>query len=168
MNRTMQLVSFAAFLVGITVMITAATESPMVTTGAEVALLERVNRVRDEHHLRSLRSDPMLVLVARGHAEELAREGYLSHVNREGQNPLERARAAGLTGFRLLAENIGASSVGGDRMNAILEEWLRSPDHRENLLNPAFNATGVAVVRSPEGNAIVVELFATFSVHDSH
>jgi uncharacterized protein YkwD len=86
----------------------------------------------------------------------------VSHVNTAGQNPLERVRAAGIGGFRLLAENIGASDEGGDRLEAVVREWLRSPVHRENLLNPAFNTTGVAVVETPTGRTLYVQLFATY------
>ena len=63
---------------------------------------------------------------------------------------------------RLLAENIGESTVSGDRVEAIVEAWMRSHDHRENVLNPAFNTAGVAVVDGPGGKTIVVELYATF------
>ena len=95
-------------------------------------------------------------LVARAHAEDMARHGYLSHTNPKGQDALARVQAARVEGFRLLAENIGASSVSGDRIASIVEEWLRSPTHRENLLNPAFNTTGVAVVKTDDGRTLSV------------
>ena len=90
------------------------------------------------------------------------RRGYLAHENPEGLNPLQRTTAAGVTGFRLLAENIGASTIGGDRVQSIVDEWMRSHDHRENVLNPAFNTAGVAVVDAPGDKTIIVELYATF------
>jgi uncharacterized protein YkwD len=130
--------------------------------GPESELLERVNRVRTEHKLIELAPSHDLARVARAHAEDMARRGYLSHVNPEGANPLDRAQAAGLTGFRLLAENIGATSVNGDRLQIIVDEWLRSRNHRENLLNPAFNTTGLAVVEASGGQTIIVELYATY------
>lgn len=130
--------------------------------GSEAELFDRVNQVRAQHDLIPLHGSTELAAVARTHALDMARRGYLSHENPEGQNPLERVQAAGVTGFRLLAENIGSSSVGGDRVVAIVDGWLGSHDHRENLLNPAFNTAGVAVVDAPDGHTIVVELYATF------
>ena len=47
-------------------------------------------------------------------------------------------------------------------MSAIVDEWMRSRDHRENLLNPAFNTSGVGVVESSGGQTIIVELYATY------
>ena len=130
--------------------------------GPEAELFARVNAVRAEHQLIPLRASSELAAVARAHAEDMARRGYLAHENPEGKNPLDRATAAGVTGFRLLAENIGESSVAGDRVEAIVVAWMGSHDHRENVLNPAFNTAGVAVVEAPGDKTIVVELYATF------
>ena len=130
--------------------------------GPEAELFARVNAVRAEHQLIPLRASSDLAAVARAHAEDMARRGYLAHENPEGKNPLDRVTAAGVTGFRLLAENIGESSVSGDRVEAIVVAWMGSHDHRENVLNPAFNTAGVAVVEAPGGKTIVVELYATF------
>ena len=83
-------------------------------------------------------------------------------MNRSGLNPLQRVQAAGIGGFRLLAENIGDTNVSGDRAGAILEAWMRSPIHRENVLNPAFNSGGLGMARTPDGRLIAVQLYATF------
>lgn len=130
--------------------------------GPEAELFARVNQLRAEHHLTPLRGSTELAAVARAHAEDMAKRGYLAHESPEGRNALDRASAAGVSGFRLLAENIGASNVGGDRMDAIVDEWMRSHDHRENVLNPAFNTAGVAVVDGPGDRTIVVELYASY------
>jgi uncharacterized protein YkwD len=130
--------------------------------GPEAQLFERVNQVRAEHKLIPLKPSQDLAKVARAHAEDMARRGYLAHESPEGLNPLQRTNAAGVTGFRLLAENIGSSTVSSDRIEAIVSEWMRSHDHRENVLNPAFNTAGVAVVQDSAGKTIVVELYATY------
>ncbi len=130
--------------------------------GPENELLERVNQVRAQHKQIELAPSQDLARVARAHAEDMARRSYLSHVNPEGENPLQRAQSAGLSGFRLFAENIGATSVSGDHVQIIVDEWMRSHDHRENVLNPAFNTSGVGVVETGSGQTIIVELYATY------
>ena len=95
--------------------------------GPEAQLLERVNRVRAQHKLIELAPSQDLARVARAHAEDMARRSYLSHVNPEGQNPLQRAQGAGLSGFRLFAENIGATSVAGDPVQIIVDEMDALP-----------------------------------------
>ena len=123
---------------------------------------QRVNQVRVARHLKPLRTSRELAQAAQRHADDMARNGYLSHLNLEGRNPLERARAAGIEGFRLLAENIGESNIGGDRIAAVIEAWLASTSHRKNLLNPAFNHTGIGTAETADGRSLFVQLFATY------
>lgn len=130
--------------------------------GPEVELLARVNRVRAEQHLTQLASSSALADVARAHARNLADGNYLAHDDREGRSPLDRVQQAGIGGFRMLAENIGASDVSDDRLEAILRAWIASPTHRENLLHPGFNTSGIGIERSADGRTVAVQLFATF------
>ncbi len=64
--------------------------------GPEAELFARVNRVRAEHQLIPLKASAQLAQVARAHAEDMARRGYLAHENPEGLNPLQRATRAGV------------------------------------------------------------------------
>lgn len=152
----------AVFLLAFGLVISAAAEPLWSLVGPEAKLFSRVNELRAERHLKKLRASPELAKVARAHAEDMLRNDYLSHRDRLGRNPLERVRAAGIEGFKLLAENIASSDVAEARVAAIVEEWLQSTLHRENLLNPAFNTSGLAVVESPDGHTLAVQLFATF------
>ncbi len=152
----------AIFLLAFGLVVSSAAEPLWTLVGSEARLFARANDVRRKHQLGTLRASPALAEVALAHAQDMARNGYLSHVNAGGQDPLERVRAAGIEGFKLLAENIAASDVAADRVSAMVEEWLRSPLHRENLLNPVFNSSGVAVVEAPDGRTLAVQLFATF------
>lgn len=154
--------SLAAFLVGFWVVLSVAEGPLWALVGSEMSLHDRVNALRREHHLNALAPSDALARVARGHAEDMARNGFFDHVNLSGQNPLNRVQSAGIDGFRLLAENIGSSNVSGDRVPAVISAWLNSPIHRENLLNPAFNTSGIAVVDSDDGQTLIVQLYATF------
>jgi len=126
----------------------------------ETRLLAAVNAERERMHLIPLLRDRELDAVARAHSADMAHRGYLSHVNPEGRNPLERIQAAGIGGFTLVAENAGLT----DRSNPtveILRNWIASPDHRRNLHAPPFNRTGVGIVRSENGTWYVTQLYAT-------
>jgi uncharacterized protein YkwD len=153
--------TLACFLAGFGLVVSLAAEGLGALNGPEADVFASVNRVRREHHLVELRASPELARVALAHARDLAARGTISHHDAQGRNPLERTQAAGVSGFRLLAENVAASSDSGDRIATVVREWLASPDHRENLLNPAFNTTGVAVVEA-SGTSYCVQLFATY------
>jgi uncharacterized protein YkwD len=151
-----------AFGVGFFFVVAAAEVPLRALAEPEETLRARVNDVREEHHLRLLEPSDALAEVARAHAEDMAKNGYLDHVNPDGLNPLERVQAAGVDGFRLLAENIGATNVAGDRIAEVVSSWMNSPLHRENLLNPAFNQCGAGFARGRNGELIAVQLYATF------
>ena len=116
-----------SFGIGFAAVIWLATAPLEALAGPEGELLARVNQLRAQHKLIGLAPSQELARVARAHAEDMAQRSYLSHVNPEGQNPLQRAQAAGLSGFRLFAENIGATSVAGDRMRIIVELYATYP-----------------------------------------
>ncbi len=130
--------------------------------GPELDLMARVNRERAERHLGELATSNELAAIARAHARDMAEHGYLAHVDPGGRSPLDRVQQAGVKGFQLLAENIGATDVSGDRVESIVQAWLASPAHRENLLHPSFNTSGIGVERGPDGRTVAVQLFATF------
>jgi len=152
----------ALFLASCWLSVTLCAQPLWALLGPEIEILDRVNEVRAERHLSGLRNDPELAKVALAHAQDMAKQGYLDHVNKSGRNPLERVQDAGIDGFRLLAENIGSTSQEGSRVALLMDNWLDSPIHRENLLNPAFNTSGIGVATRPDGTTIAVQLFATF------
>lgn len=138
----------------------AAGAEPTDTAALEARLVAEVNAERAQHHLTTLLRDPALDAVARAHSEDMARRGYLSHVNPEGQNPVDRIEAAGIDGVSLAAENAGMTDR-GDPNREILTGWLASPVHRSNLYAPPWNRTGVGIARSAGGAWYYTQLYVT-------
>ncbi len=132
-----------------------------VAAALEAELLQAVNRTRGQRSLVALSRRGELDAVARAHAEDMARRGYFSHFSPEGRNPVDRLDAAGLEGFTLAAENVGRTDQQPPNQR-ILEAWLASPDHRRNLLGPAFNATGIGIARAPGGSLIYTQVFVHY------
>jgi len=126
----------------------------------EAQLHQQVNALRERRHLIPLERDPALDAVARAHSADMARRGYLDHVNPEGQNPLDRLRAAGIEGFSLAAENTGLTDR-PDPNREILQGWIGSPVHRRNLNAPPFNRTGIGISRSASGAFYYTQLYVT-------
>lgn len=126
----------------------------------EARLLAEVNAVRAQHHLIPLRRSPELDSIARSHSDDMARRGYLSHHTPEGTNPVDRIFAGGVAGFTLAAENLGMTNR-PEPNREIVESWLRSPDHRRNLLSPPFNTTGIGIARSSDGSLIYTQIYIT-------
>ena len=103
--------------------------------------------------------------VARGHAVDMATRGYLDHLSPEGANPVDRFRRAGVSGFTLAAENIGKTNR-PNPTREVIDGWIASPIHRQNLDTPPFNATGIGVARAVDGSYIYTQIYATFPAYE--
>jgi uncharacterized protein YkwD len=107
-------------------------------------MLARVNAARRSAGLAPLRRSPDLDRAAQEHAHDQLERGYFEHVSPEGSTPLSRGSAAGYRG--LISENLHRR-IGP--LEAILEDWLRSPGHRRNLLDPGASDLGVGLAIGP-------------------
>ncbi len=107
----------------------------------EARVLAELNQSRAEAGVPALKLDSKLTDAARRHALLLAKRHVLSH-QFPGEPPLtERLRSAGLI-FTAAAENVGINT----ELNDVNNMFMRSPGHRTNMLNPAYDAVGIGVV----------------------
>ncbi|MDH4197371.1 MAG: CAP domain-containing protein [Candidatus Aminicenantes bacterium] len=109
----------------------------------EEGLLDSLNRERERNGCPPLRPLPALADVARVHSRKMAAAARLFHVS-ESEEPLnDRLVAAGLY-FAKTGENVARSD---SFLPAFIHQaLLESPPHRENMLDPDFDAAGVGVV----------------------
>lgn len=75
------------------------------------------------------------------HCVRMSVEGPLAHRYDKEPDLTARAGAAGAH-FSIVEENIAV----GSHPDTIHQGWLDSPEHRANLLNPAIDHVGIAVV----------------------
>lgn len=110
----------------------------------------------------------MLDAVAQGHAADMAARGYYSHNSLRGLDPTGRARVAGYpfwkyTIFSGIAENIWVSWSHRAHVDAAAREavraWMRSPGHRQNILEGRYGRLGVGVAISRHGSLYAVQNF---------
>ena len=127
----------------------------------EADLFREVNRFRQQQRLIPLERRAALDAVARAHCADMIERGFFSHTNPQGLDWVGRMRRAGLEGFSLAGENVGQTNR-SDPNGEILVGWKTSPDHRRNLVARPYNATGVGIVRAPDGRLFYTQLYATF------
>ena len=113
---------------------------------AEAAVLALVNEARADAGCGALTADPALAAVARAHSADMRDRDYFSHTSPEGLSPFDRAEQAGV-GYSQ-AENI---AFGQSDAAAVMEAWLESPGHRENILDCELTRLGVGVAEGPGG-----------------
>jgi len=132
---------------------------------------ESTNENRIHEGLRPLIWDEELARIAQAYAQESARAGRLSHTDRNGNGPSERASVYGYPvtkdiegGVRIgVAENlayIGTGMVTGVGYvdptngtaigNALMDGWMKSPGHRKNIIDPLADRIGSGVFWNDE------------------
>jgi uncharacterized protein YkwD len=81
-----------------------------------------------------------LATVAFGHAIDMAKHNYFEHEDLTGRSPADRVRAAGYP-EKLVGENIAYGPKSADE---VVQGWLDSPAHCENIMDPRFAEMGIA------------------------
>jgi uncharacterized protein YkwD len=138
--------------------------SPILATRA----LQLVNRVR----ARGIRCGkepfgpaPPVILsntlagVAFGHADDMATNNYFEHEDLHGKSPSDRVRATGYQ-EKLVGENI---AYGPKSVDEVVQGWLDSPGHCENIMDPRFVEMGIGYATSHDSKHALywVQVLAT-------
>ena|SRR5690348_7397907 len=114
-------------------------------SGDEKFLMDAANRERAERGAPPLKWDSTLAEAAERHAREMAKRETISHRFPGEADLKDRARAAGAR-FSQVAENVAeAPDVSSIHIN-----WMLSPGHSANILNPRLNSIGIAVEKRGE------------------
>lgn len=122
----------------------------------EQAVIDGTNaeRKKAEKPQPALKMNQKLTEAARKHAENMAAQEKMDHVL-DGKNPADRAKAAGYK-FKSLGENVAA---GQRTPKDVVQAWMNSPPHRENILKDAYTEIGVAGVKGKDGMIYWVQVF---------
>lgn len=155
MGTTLRFLTIVAAIVLLALILTPTLHARPQSSVADVTLLKAANHDRAAAGLPPLTWDKALAAAAHAHALRMAQANTLSH-QLPGEPPMQdRARHAGAH-FSMIAENVAQ----GPRIEGLHTQWMNSPPHRANLLDPQLNAIGISVVQS--GNTyFAVEDFAT-------
>ena len=130
-------------------------------TSIERKAFEETNRERVQNGLPPVVWDADLCRMAREHSENMAKRGYFAHLTPDGLRLRDRARAAGITHYQLLGENI-AYNLGYDDPGAFaVERWMLSPGHRANILYAGFKAMAVGTYVAADGSVFLTQTFIT-------
>lgn len=123
-------------------------------------VLAAMNRYREEKNLPPLRADLRLDLAAEDRMRDMEEIGYWSHESPEGRSPFFWLALRGYR-FGYAGENLAR---GFETSELLVESWMESKGHRENILSANFADCGIAIIDGAttgrsQGKSIVV-LFA--------
>lgn len=132
-----------------------AADDPRAITVANV--IAQMNVHRAERGLPPLAEDARLTKSAEDRMRDMEDLGYWGHVAPDGRSPFHWLRVNGYS-HSYAAENLAA---GFETVQVLLEGWMESPGHRDNIVSPLYNECGVAIIEGgtvgrSDGKSVVV------------
>lgn len=125
--------------------------------GVQQQALELVNQNRRRGGCGNLSVDRRLVEAANRHAADMARRGYFAHESPNGDRAGERVGDTGYE-WKRFGENIAR---GQDSVHEVVNGWMNSPEHRENIMDCGLHEVGVGLAFAPDRTPYWVQDFAT-------
>lgn len=138
----------------------------------EEAVHEEINERRADEGEEPLETDVTVASVARAHSADMNDRDYFDHQTPGGDGPLDRfstvADYCHVYGENIartwLDRNVRDPTSGtvdtyetvDELAEGLVEQWMNSPPHRDGLLDPNWERTGVGIYLSDDG-----EVFAT-------
>ncbi|SDM64063.1 CAP domain-containing protein [Nonomuraea jiangxiensis] len=129
---------------------------PSVGTALENEVVRLTNAERAKGGCGPLKHDARLRTAAHGHSADMAKNDYFDHDSQDGRDMTDRIRAAGFTGSAW-AENI---AMGQPSAKAVVQTWMESDGHRENIMNCSYTLIGVGAAKNPQGELYWTQDFA--------
>lgn len=139
---------------------------PVVRTGIDPFTLQFIQAINNERAAvgcAPLTAETRLMQAAQDHTRDMLVLDFFSHTSPNGDTPADRVAATGYR-YRTMGENIAA---GYGSIASVMDGWMDSEGHRDNILNCRFTEVGVGYVSSDEDRGDVrfgtywTQVFAT-------
>ncbi len=122
---------------------------------------EWTNYQRKQNGLSYLQLNASLNQAAEQKLSDMFTLQYFEHVSPSGKGPSDLAGDVGYA-YVIVGENLALGNFENDK--ALVEAWMNSPGHRENILNSKYEEIGIAVGKAMfEGREVwlAVQSFGT-------
>lgn len=120
------------------------------------ALLLETNNDRRANTRQPLSIDKQLATAAQIKANDMVQKDYWAHVTPSGQQPWEFIMDSGYQ-YQTAGENL---AYGFTSAEAVLNGWMKSDEHRTNLLDSGYTQVGFGVAQSKDfqgkGSQVIV------------
>lgn len=121
-------------------------------------IIQLTNQERVKAGLNELSTNSALTKAAQLKSEDMLNHQYFAHISPSGVTPWFWMAKTGYT-YQIAGENL---AIDFNEAEDVVQAWLNSPSHRDNMLRPDYAETGVAVATGQfEGgiSTIVVHMF---------
>lgn len=129
---------------------------------SDTELLNLVNYERAQKGLPGLTLNSQLSQAAAGKASHMFANNYWAHFAPDGTSPWSFIKGAGYN-YLYAGENL---AKGFTNSTDVVNAWMGSPTHRDNILSPQFTNVGFAIssgVLQGEDTVLIVQMFGATS-----
>lgn len=109
----------------------------------EIDVIDRTNRERINRSLAPLAPQALLSESARVKALDMYRRQYFEHESPDGKGVSDLTKAEGYD-FLIVGENLALGDF--KTADSVVDAWMNSKGHRENILNEKYREIGVSMV----------------------
>lgn len=117
-------------------------------------ILRLINEERKKAGRPLLTVDSTLEKAAQTKADDMVKNNYFSHTSPTYGSPFKMIQDFGIS-YKAAGENI----AGNPSIEAAVESWLKSDEHKKNILSNAYNYVGIGVANSKTYGYIIVLMF---------
>ncbi|MGI6751672.1 MAG: CAP domain-containing protein [Anaerovoracaceae bacterium] len=128
-------------------------------TEEEVAsdVLKYTNEEREKAGLKKLKMNNKLSNVAKLKAKDFSDNRYFAHESPKYGSPFDMIKSFGME-YQVAGENI---AYGYDSGESVVNAWMESQGHRDNILNRNFDEIGIGVYND-KGSIKFVQMFVGY------
>jgi len=124
--------------------------------------LALTNEVRQQYDLPIVQEDSLLDKAAQEKAQDMLKNKYFDHFSPTGISPWYWIDKSGYD-YYYAGENLAMNFLDSEE---VINGWLNSPSHKENLLNKDYKDIGIAVLSGDFNNEginriLVVQMFGS-------
>lgn len=126
------------------------------TNFSSSSLLALTNNDRSNNNEGSLTLNSDLSAAAQAKANDMGKNNYWSHISPSGKTAQDFIINSGYQ-FTVAGENL---AYGFNSANSVNAAWMKSPEHKANILNASYTNVGFGVAEAPnflgEGPKVIV------------
>lgn len=121
----------------------------------ENEVIRLVNVQRTKAGLQPLTQNWQLSRVARYKSQDMIDKGYFSHTSPTYGSPFRMMESFGIR-YSAAGENI---AMGQQSPSEVMNAWMNSPGHRNNIMSPSFTQIGVGLAKDKNGRMYWTQMF---------
>ncbi len=125
---------------------------------SEVEIIKLINLERSKNGLGEYKMNNLLVKTSNNKASDMFKYNYWSHVSPSGKTPWIFFDEVGYK-YKYAGENL---AVGFNTSSAVVDAWMKSPTHKDNILNSKYKDIGISVRKGVLKNNNMILVVAEF------